>query len=541
MGKCFRKNGYALLWVICIFAFAALLSIGMLTATTVANKTAIQQVNTQQAYFTARSAAQATVAYIQKNANNATVINNLLASPEGSGSESAMGSYRVTVAQVSSDQLTITATATYNQQTSTVAAHLVRSAATVAPSVVPADKMFYLGSGGGSTISAGLINGPVYAIGDVSLSQSTVLNGVLYASGNVTISGSGATTQGVVCNGDLDLEGSGCVNGNVCAKGSVIVNSNVTISGIRTAITGTVQCDGFLKLTNGPIGNPNVVNDPAKTYVMVGGGAKTSGATVYCSGGSPKIYGNYALLYQGSISCSGDPLSSQIPGTKTLILSYTPVDLSTYQAPVLPTITVPVVSTVKPAITYNTINTSGTISSDATNPFQGLNWGTTVLINTAQNDVTLVVDNYNLQLGNGLSLRVSGKGRLFIYLKGNSSLSYSGSNSQTIGMQNGTDASTIFIIGDGTAAQNVTVTNCELDACVYIPTGRFSASGNENSGSAYIFQGSCVAKTINLDNHSLRFNYIAPDLSNTPLSVLSSGSQGSGSAISWSVTSWGSR
>ncbi|HEY8892647.1 MAG TPA: hypothetical protein VIM70_20620 [Clostridium sp.] len=72
----------------------------------------------------------------------------------------------------------------------------------------------------------------------------------------------------------------------------------------------------------------------------------------------------------------------------------------------------------------------------------------------------------------------------------------------------------IFIIGDEN--QSVNLDSCELDANVYIPMGSYSSKGGRSS---YMFQGSCVASSVNIQGN-IKLNYLITDISKTPLKVL---------------------
>jgi len=90
--------------------------------------------------------------------------------------------------------------------------------------------------------------------------------------------------------------------------------------------------------------------------------------------------------------------------------------------------------------------------------------------------------------------------------------------------------SKIFIIGDG--SQSISLSNCELDASIYIPKGSFAASGG--APSKYMLQGTCIVKSVNVGSQ-ISINYSQPNIGGTPLQILSSGQS---SSENWSIARW---
>ena len=149
-----------------------------------------------------------------------------------------------------------------------------------------------------------------------------------------------------------------------------------------------------------------------------------------------------------------------------------------------------------------------------------------LLLSTSSNDVSLLVNNLNFDPENGIHFEVTGPHKLYLYLEGTSASFTVGSN-QFIGMKDHSATSQIYIIGDGN--QKVTISNCELDAYIYIPSGSFSASGG--APSTYMFQGSCVTKSVSIQSN-ISVNYVNQTIIGTPLQVLNSGQS------SWVVGKW---
>ncbi|MDR3643698.1 MAG: hypothetical protein P4M02_01320, partial [Clostridia bacterium] len=177
MGKIFKKDGYALLWVLCIFTFAVLLSGALLTATAVAAKTTAQQVQSQQAYFTARSAVKAVIAHMKQIASNSDALKAFIKNTQSTGNDTVdhMGTYKVYITQdpdfKDNNQVSVSATATYANTKSTVTAHL--KVVLPAPTVVPFNYMFYINSP--AVIPINEIDGDVYTNGNLTYQCPSIL------------------------------------------------------------------------------------------------------------------------------------------------------------------------------------------------------------------------------------------------------------------------------------------------------------------------------------------------------------------------------
>lgn len=373
--------------------------------------------------------------------------------------------------------------------------------------ILPTDNLFFInGTVLDGNFNCGSANGSVYVNGNFYMSSGSSIQGKLISKGNITLTGGSSSTNGIVCFGNVNLDGGGIINGNSLVKGDLSFGGG-------TKINGNVQSDGNLIMPQG-----NIQNNA------------TIGGSATFSGGAPKIGGK--LYYKNTATSSWGTVADFVPSGAVKIETYTPLDLSSYTSPTLPIIAVPTIAQ-NPQL-YNSmslnkidnqnysINSSGSLSSGL---FNSLAYGSTIAIDTSSNDVSLLVNDFNFNPGNGLDFEVTGPHNLYLYLKGNSS--YTVSSNQFIGMKNHSAISQIYIIGDGN--QSVTISNCELNAHIYIPNGSFSASGG--APSTYMFQGSCVTKSVNIQSN-ISVNYSKPNIIGTPLNTGQSGSS------KWVVDKW---
>jgi len=491
-----KNNGAALIVVIMVMAVMIILGGAAVTTASSTQLSTINQHNTEQAYFTARAAVNTTMKYIQKYSSDTTKMN-VLMSNTGTGSLSDMGSYTVNVSYTDSNKNTIkvSSSASYKGTNSTVVAYLTKP--TIIPVTIPTNYAIYVdGNVKSDAFSPGIVNGPVYIDGDFNLSYGSIIKGKLISTGKITISGGSGATNGIIGFGDVELDGGGSVNGDALVKG------NLTFGG-GTAITGNVQCDGNLNMPQG------IIN-----------GTATNGGNVTFSGGAPKILSN--LNYKGTLSYAGGTIANWVKGVAQKTSSYTGVDLSSYTSATLPAIIAPILTN-NVTISNKIINSSGILNSSI---FNSLNYGDTVTIDTTSGDINLLV-NTNFEPEKGLKFVVTGSHNVYIYLTGSSSFTV-GSN-QFIGMNDKSLPSKIFIIGDG--SQSVSLSNCELDANIYIPQGSFSAGGG--APSTYMLQGTCIVNSLNIASQ-ISINYSQPNITGTPLQILSTG-QSSGI---WSIARW---
>ena len=533
-----NNKGSALILVLFIVTIGILIGGSLLIYADSANNDTISYHRSEQAYFTARSAVAATIKYIQANYKNQTVMNDIM-SNQGVGYSSDLGTYTVNVAYTKTNEIKISATATYKNKKSTVDAYLTKP--DKAPSVIPTDYLFFVDGSVENSFCPNIVNGSVYVNGDLNVASDSKINKNVIAHGNVDISGAGATMDGLICFGnanigeggsvdgdawvqrDLKLSGSSPINGNVQCFGNVTLEAGGKING-NTLLKGDLTCNGGTKIVGDVQGDGNLIMTEGSSIQ----GNATIGKNVVISGGNPKITDGM-LYYMGTLNYSEGTLSQFIPSGAEKISSYDPVDLDSYNytCDALPIIKTPSLSN---HVTLNnkTINNSGILTSDI---FSSLSYGSTVTIDTSHDNICLIIDNTDFDPAYGINFEVTGPNNLYIYMTGNSSFTIE--SNQYMGMKNPGDTPKIFIFGDG--SQTVTVTNnSEMDANIYVPNGCFSAGGSMLK--TYKFQGSCITKSIDIQSN-VSLNYLPPDISGTPLEVLN-GSQPGNNDNNWAVERW---
>lgn len=498
------KDGYMLAWVLICTVIVLTISAVALSAAVVSNNSTLQNHESQQAYFTAKSAASAVADYIKENCDTEDKILTLV-NQTGTGSYVGMGSYTVSVSYVTADKLCITAKGTYNGNSDTVKLYLIKQ--TTAPTVVPTNHIIYFNGGTGTGLGQCNLIGDVFADGDFNLGSGSQVTGYLIANGTTSLDGSGTIAKNVYSLGDVTFGGSGTVSNNLYTKGSL------TLTG-----SGTVGSDAIID------GNLSMPNGYIKGNATVGGNVSF--------GGGAKIYGK--LSYFGSVSCAYGNISSFVNGGSEKLTSYTPLDDSIFTPATLPVITAPAMpggeDINKPVtITNNTISTSGLIDSSVMTILSGLPYKSTITIDTSVKDIYLKLNTaYNFT--NGLSVMATGPHNVYLFMTGNSSITLN--SNEYFGSSDINATPNIFIIGDG--AQSISlVKNSEMHAVVYIPQGSLEASGAALEECK--FKGSCTVKSANITSN-VTFKYACPSIDGTPLDVFD-GSGGSGSAY-WKTEGW---
>ncbi len=502
-----NRDGYIFIWVISIFLFFSILSVAAFTVSMSASQTTLSQHEKQQVYYTAKSVAWSVAEYINDNASNTDVINSIL-NNQGTGSLQNMGSYTVDVTEVSETKLRIVTTATFRKETYSLATYLI---VPPAPSgIIPTDNVVYVNGPTGSGLGQCKLMGNVFVDGDLNLGQGSKIDGFVVARGNSTFTGAGYLTSGLFSFGNVNLLNGAGVNGDILSKGDVLIDGSGTVEGFLTT-------DGSLDMRNGNIKKDAMVAN----NVNFAGGAKIDGS----------------LKYGGNITCAwGSPSSFVTIGT-TNITDYVTIDDAPYRSQALPIINPPgdrPELNTKVNIENNIISSSGTITPLVVSELNQKPYGTTITIDATQEDIHLLLSNTDFNMSNGMHIIVESEGghNVYLYMTGSSSISVNANC--FFGMEINGNSPRLFIIGNG--EQSISLNNnSEMDACVYIPNGSFSASGSMLE--VYKFVGSCVVKDVNISSNVV-FHYSGPDIKDTPLDIFideDSDDQNS----SWIIESWG--
>ena len=554
------RKGYILPWVMILFLLVSVLSTVIVSASAVALRSTATTHNVRQAYYTARSAAGVVVDYILKNGNDKDALD-LVLNDAGSGSNDLLGDYTVEVYGISDTRLKVTAKALYQGEQSTVTATLVRQAGGPSP-FNPNDNLIYM-AGGSITLNPGIYNGDIYVHGDLTLTYGTKVNGRIIVTGKTTVEGgSDITLPQLISFGDVEFKSGGKVSGDVITNGKVRVVDGANVGGnvsapgdvtIKGSVNGDVYSKGdiFMSGGGGWIGG-NLYADGSlhmqsgSDYIV---GDAVIGGSAYFGGGGDRVQGS--LSYGGSVTVAYGSISTFVPGGATKITDYQPLeleDLSKYERPAGLPIVSPPTAAQAPALyqplTVNgtTISSSGSITSAVLAKLDeyGINnYGSTITIDTSAGDISLLVKDTTFFVDRGFKYEVTGPNRVYIYLTGSSSLVL-GAN-QYMGMRARGSNPRLFIIGDGNQTVRV-VNNSELNACVYLPAGRFEASGDSLIWDNYKFIGVIMADTTNVTSN-LKFQYSSADLVGTPLEGILEGSSGGsgGSSGGWKLGGWDNR
>ncbi len=506
------KQGSTLLLVVIMAAVVALLGTAATVAAVSANSVSVNSSNSQQAYFTARSAANATAKYIT-NPANAAALSTFLPSPGNSvdcGLKQAdkLGYYDVTISMNSTaDKISVKATGYYpnktNGQASTATCTITSgSSGSGGTDNNNPDSGNYIGSNnvGGlnifnnlfyvnssATIHQSFITGDIALNGSMSIGDSSTFTGKIIASGSVsylTDGGNDCTASEIDAGGAVSLTGSDVVSGDVNAAGSVSLTGGVNVQ-------GNVNAGGAATIDSSTIGR----------NVTTGGPLAVSSSTI--TGTTKQNQSPSPVNIVTPATVSNSVIIPSLSSDKDL---YAPVTFSSTSG--------------SQPYSFATINKDGTF--DISN--YSFSYGATITVNTSSNDINLLIN--NSQSFSGISIVVSGSHNLNIYLADSASY-FNLVTDCYIGSSSYSDNPHVYIFG---SKQSISMTyTTSLNACIYMPGGSFSATGwifNDD----YKFRGSMAVNSINLDG-GLKYEYLLPNnLSSSPLASLFS--------TGWSVSSW---
>lgn len=350
--KRFRSaKGSTLIWVLLIFIFLSALGAVLLTTSYSAFTNTNTLRNSQQAYFTARSAAQSFVKYLVGNAGSDSALSQVVnASPPasdsdgaseslvGTGSVNGMGNYLVSAWYTDSTdaKIKVMARGTYAGAVSTLYATLNKTSGTSPdPNQNPLNSLICVNGG---TISQSWSN--LQSTGDIWIDPAN--QATWMPVGNIN------TTGDVYVNAPLNL-----TNGNISAR-RVMVNGNITLDQGRT-LTGYLSTTGSLSVGSGTVnflsdttsGTPNTVipidggfylksgtikaNDNSTRFTIDSSGNDTwdnSGGTVTADVVTTKDAQMSNGTLNGNMTCGGNMLFDQWSGDITGALRYGSLTIS---------------------------------------------------------------------------------------------------------------------------------------------------------------------------------------------------------------------
>lgn len=534
------RRGSSLVLVLIVFTVFLLLGGAVLTLGAVSTYRTRAQVDEQQAYFTAKSAVSATVRYIQSNSDlqqkiaAMTTVNDSLGGSYGFSSQAVSApAVQITVAKVANGLpilLRVTASATQNGITSKATAYVTGKATqtTSGLTVYPFDNILYDNSSAtGSNYVYGKLYGNLAIAGDCLFSGGSELHGTLFTSGKVTAT-SGVTLQNICSAGTVDLESGPNVTGNIYTLGDFIENNATVAQNVYAAGNGSINhtiggMAAFFKNVT--------LNWTPSIHTLIYGG------TLTC----PQ---NFTLSSYVSNPPSGPTAPAQNPANPALVAAKVNFVGPTFsQSPVLPTDKVGNNSyTLSHADFGTSLSKSCFLTQNGT-----LGWGGTIYLDTTGGDLYLIL-NANMTIPYNVNFYVRGKHRVFFYLSGSgTTFTINGQLRVDPADPTGTsDPPRVYIIGtwpgaaNGQNGQTVSMSGSCVDAYIYLPNGKVTASSANNSYS-YSFRGSICAGSAYVSDNGIIMNYVAPpDLSDTALSGLSSdGSQSnSGGSVAWALDGW---
>ena len=585
-----NEKGSTLLFVVILLSLFIVLGAAIATTAIASSATAALQIQSQQAYFTARSAANATAQKILSDSNFLSTLTYDVPLT-GSATDATLGKYDLKIEYTDNTmtKIRLTSTGTYQNEKSQVVGYLNKSgqSSTV---ITPLKNLIYVN---GNEINPSQNTGDVVINGDLTISSGTSITGNVIVTGDATLSGdaknitrltvlgnvyisSGSRVDGdIYTNGTLTIDGGNNIYGNIYAKGNVSIKSggyvhgnvytkgNFNIDGSGT-VDGNVYAmtDSYIK--GGTI-NGSIYEGGSLTVdggLQIKQNAVANGSITFTNGnvlGNALCGGNAALTWSGKVSGSltaggnitypQDPVSNFVGGAVNKNAPYTPINMSTYLSwsdisfspAVFNTVAIPSIS--------NSVNiVSNVISSDGVLNFNpnNLSWGTAITLDATQGDIRLLV-NQSFSMSNGLrfieKIDPANLHHVYIYLNNNASFTMpANAYIGCVDKNNNScdDKSTVYIIGNGSSTLSMT-NNSTFCGHVFLPMGSLSASGSPYTG-IYKIIGSAVLKTASITSN-LNLKYVPPDsagtiLDNTGTASVSGGGYGAGATPTWSFSGW---
>lgn len=496
------KKGSTLLVIIVSVAVAGILAAAITTAVVSTQSVAVDNNDAQKAYFTARSAVNATVKLIKDTetqhpeTDQINAFINSLTANQGNGEIAGQGKYTVKVANVPDDgsgipKIKISANGTCNKKSVTVSEMMFESVTSStetdtkpADGTNPFENLFTVFDSNNHYIQDVDINGSILYYGDLPIydggSDGKNVHGNVFATGNISITGSSlaitnltsmgnitlyqdakiftAAAQSIptlTCSGSLTSERyySHTINGNAYVKGNINL--------YNTLITGNIQCEGSVTLHN-----------------------CTVKGSISCKGtANIDRYSNVGTVHQNS--------SVDIGEVKVTQWAESGEDIAFPDSSVDVTPTAGIVTN-SGVLSSNSFRNTGTITVDT---------GTT---KDRNKDIYLIVKS-NLTLNNQKIL-LKGVNHLLICLENGATLTLQGYSE--IGMTNENNISRVIILGNeneqllmGSDPEYGSIGCYSLiRATVFLPKGRFAGyleyDNDPLNYSNERFKGSIITNTI---------------------------------------------
>ncbi len=575
--RLYENSGSALILAVLLVSVILIFGASVLGLAEMASRSASSQVNSEQAYFTAKSGADAIVAYLKNPATTNDDIVSLLGRTSTSvDMPPGMGLCTVSLSSVQtapvydaygnytySETITVSSLGVFGGAEKTYTAVLTRDVSVsvaasyvnipVALAVLSQDLSLSTNTVSGNifcgrnlSLTGCQISGDIYVKGNVSISGGS-LTGNIYADGSVTLSGSGTQVSGDIhSGGTVTLSGTGTLNGNIYSTGGVSVGG--AYSGIRNINTGgnftatstfgaqTIRAGGYVSI---PSGSGSSVSGSASSngYFQVGGGVTFGGSLysgsyvsitsasspvsgdVYASGNVLTNSRVYGLVHTtGTVSGSG-PVGGIVSESYTASYVYQDpsynYDAAVNGAPEWALGAIPPNSV--------TLLNNRTVTNTDTRLYAGnASVNMLTLRSTQSSPMTVYLDKTSQTISN---LVVSNSGPIYFFLRSAASV--------TISSVQKSGGGALFIIGQNGANLSMGNWGSPADVYLYTPSGRVTSTSNTSS-----FTGRVVAGT---QTNLYRLRSVAlgtsPSLAGTPFeNIVRKGSAGGASSTTYTWT-----
>jgi hypothetical protein len=382
------KDGFALVMVIILIAFLAIVSIGLVALWQGAVNQLVQQEESMQAYYLARSGAAALASWIIQHPATATSIANIKSTqiPLKSGS---VGTVQVSLIQ-SGSNLTVVSTGIVNGAKETLKLTLVKAQSGFNFTKAIIAKSIPNGIAGGVGTGGIEYQGAI----PLNISGGGAINGGIISNSSVNVSGGAIISGGITSRATVNVSGGAIISGGIIAGEGVITSGNPTISG--GIISNSISNIGGGNISGGikSVGNVSLY-----WGANVFGGIITSGNVSY-----PKYYNPNTPISTGVSNPFAPSSFPQFPE-----LTKTPLPAPPSGLPNNGSLTLPQNVSYSPwYINSGTISQSGSYSSIS------LSGGSNLTINTSNGTLTLFVNNFNISGGSNLIVQGSGALILFV-------------------------------------------------------------------------------------------------------------------------------
>jgi len=378
------KDGFALVMVIILIAFLAIVSIGLVALWQGAVNQLVQQEESMQAYYLARSGAAALSSWIISHPSTATSIANIKSTQIHLKSGS-VGRVQVSLIQ-SGNNLTVVSTGIVNGAKETLKLTLVKAQSGFNFTKAIIAKSIPGGIAGGVGTEGIEYQGAT----PLNISGGGAINGGIISNSSVNVSGGAIISGGITSRATVNVS-NGTISGGIIAGEGVITSGNPTISG--GIISNSISNIGGGNISEGikSVGNVSLY-----WGANVSGGIITSGNVSY-----PQYYNPNTPISTGVSNPFAPSSFPQFPE-----LTKTPLPAPPSGLPNNGSLTLP--QNVSSYINSGTISQSGSYSSIS------LSGGSNLTINTSNGTLTLFVNNFNITGGSNLIVQGSGTLILFV-------------------------------------------------------------------------------------------------------------------------------